>query len=128
MWEFVAPEDEVEEAPIPNKEPVAFRPNRMGLGCSTEIIQERISENAKKSRLEKLLKRRGGETDDGLEKTVNKVDQECSDSEFSKSKVSKISFEPTSESVLQVERTTLTKNQKKRQKLKMKQLQKRLLA
>lgn len=129
MWDFVVPEDEVPEQ-IQSRDAVAFRPNRMALGCSSEMIQEKISENAKKSRLEKLLKRRAEEEDEGLSKSVRK-EADLSDSEFSKSKVVSKSLdhkEQLSSVVVDVPvEKILSKSQKKRQKHKFKQMQKSLL-
>ena len=124
MWDFVVPADEIHEQ-SGAKDPVAFRPHKMGLGCSPEMIQNKISENAKKSRLEKLLKRKGGQSD-GLTESARTIQyQNESDSEFSKSKVASKVVSSTKMALVE---KPMTKNQKKRSKQKMKQMQKQLLA
>ena len=120
MFDFVPPEDEqvVDES----RGTVGFRPNRMGLGCSSEEILEKISSNAKMARLEKLLKRKGA-LDDGLSESMKRselIDDDIKKSDhIVKKEISKI--EP-------ITNTTLSKSQKKRQKKNLKHTQKKLLA
>ena len=122
-WDFVAPDDEVpkERAPAGT---VEFRPNRMALGCSAEIIQEQISLNAKKARLTKLLKRQGDEGDGLLStsKTGATSGDEAHESKSAVTRLSVVAQAPLPEPVKQ-----LTASQKKRQKRKLKEHQQRLL-
>ena len=136
MWDFVVPEDENVDGTVPttSSNTVEYRPNRMALGCSTEMIQEKISENAKKSRLEKLLKRRG-DLDDGFDPTSTKVFKANELEDESRSNI--ISRKVTAHDPLaDIKRTAmvqsvssenLSKSQKKRQKKKLKDLQKKLI-
>jgi hypothetical protein len=139
MWDFVVPEDEAEEPNIvasTSSKTVEYRPNRMALGCSSEMIQEKISENAKRSRLEKLLKRRG-ELDDGNDPTSTKISKQVIESDESRSNI--ISRKVLAHDPLEdMKRAAvvhknghgdeqLSKSQKKRQKKKLKDLQKKLV-
>lgn len=90
----------------------------MALGCSAEMIQEKISSNAKKVRLQRLLKRQGGIEDDGLHVSRGTGEEELSRAHI-KAKTATVS-EPKFEEAL-------TKSQKKRQKAKLKDLQRKLL-
>lgn len=131
MWDFVAPDDEVVDNKSTGSHSVQYRPNRMALGCSTEMIQEKISENAKKARLEKLLKRRG-ELDDGHVASSKKLRGE-SDDEDNFSRCNVASRKPiATDSVANIvstrnEESNLSKSQKKRQKKKLKDMQKKLM-
>lgn len=119
-WDFVVPEEESEPAlttrPAAGNTVVQFRPNRMALGCSSEMIQERISDNAKKARLSKLLKRKGLESDDEI--PSGRVVSGESDDEFSKAKVVKSIPAPKPIKPISLAEQELSKNQKKRRKRK----------
>lgn len=123
-WDFVAPEDE-DQPPTTSTGTVQFRPNRMALGCSEEIIQEQISQNAKKARLTKLLKRRLEDVD-GLKSTFQLNDGSGSEANESRSAVRKITTSVVVTSHVD-EPIQLTANQKKRHKRKLKEQQKKLL-
>ena len=132
MWEFVVPEDEagVQESNGNDKQ-AEFRPQRMGLGCSKEMIQEKISENAKKSRLTKLLKRQeigmddsGKATSTGLKRSRLEDD---SDDELSKTSLITKKTPPINSSTgsVQIANAALSKSQRKRLKQKLKTEQKK---
>ncbi len=130
MWEFVVPEDEQPMASS-SSATAEYRPNRMGLGCSKEIIQEKISDNAKKSRLIKLLKRKGDFIDDGFVASAghgvsveNSEDEECK----SKSVKKREFISPSIHKKPTVEATNLTKSQKKRMRKKQLEMQKKLVS
>jgi hypothetical protein len=126
-WDFVLPEEETqEEKPTTSGHLVQFRPNRMALGCSAEMIQEKISENAKKARLSKLLKTRGIE-DDGEVAYSSRVAKSDSDTEFSKAKVSKVISKPPTATTSVPVNQPMTKSQKKRHKRKIQLEQKKLV-
>ena len=126
------PEDEAIGAERVNNDNIAeFRPQRMGLGCSKELIQEKISENARKSRLTKLLKRQEFEsgthalaTSAGLKR--NRFDED-SDNELSKASLvtKKVTTEKSTLSAT-VTPSELSKSQRKRLKQKIKSKQKKL--
>jgi|LauGreDrversion4_2_1035121.scaffolds.fasta_scaffold03675_9 hypothetical protein len=134
MWEFVVPEDEapVTEAGGNNDKHAEYRPQRMGLGCSREIIQEKISENARKSRLTKLLKRqdfedgeRGAATGATLKR--NRFDDD------SENELSKASLVKKKTNILKTKlpdpvssTSELSKSQRKRMKQKIKAEQRKL--
>ena len=119
-WDFVVPEEESQRAlatkPTAGNTVVQFRPNRMALGCSSEMIQERISENAKKARLSKLLKRQGSGSDDEI--PSGRIFPGESDDEFSKAKVVTSIPAPKPITPISLVEQPLSKNQKKRQKRK----------
>ena len=126
------PEDEAEgEKGSANVNQTAeFRPQRMGLGCSKEMIQEKISENAKKSRLSKLLKRQQIEEEEVRNATSLKLKRsrldEDSDDELSKtSLVTKRTTCSTAGGSIPVMSSSLSKNQRKRLKQKLKAEQKK---
>ena len=130
-WDFVVPEDEggaaVAAKTTASSTIVEMRPGRMGLGCSREDIQQKISENAKKARLAKLLGRKSADSDDELPPNVRgRVD---SDVEQSKSSVkkSRIGVDNTAAAVEQFQLNSLTKNQRKRLKRKQKGIQQQLI-
>ena len=129
-WDFVIPEEESRKI-APTKTTggntvVQFRPNRMALGCSSEMIQERISENAKRMRLSKLLKRTGLESDDEIPSGKGVLDE--SDNEFSKAKVVK-SVAPSKKIIPSaLPEKTLSKSQKKRNKRKQRLQQLNLIS
>ena len=131
MWEFIVPEDEEEvNQSSSNDKHAEFRPQRMGLGCSTEMIQEKISENAKKSRLTKLLKRAENANDDAGNATSSKLKrsrlEDDSDDELSKSLlVSKKAITTASTAPIPVVASALSKSQRKRMKQKIKAEQKK---
>ena len=132
MWEFVVPDDEAPKESNENSGGHAeYRPQRMGLGASKEMIQEKISENAKKTRLAKLLKRQDY-TDDALDtkSTSSKLKRsrldDDSDGEMSKASliVKKATRNTPTETV---PASDLSKSQRKRMKQKLKAQQKMLL-
>ena len=126
-WDFVIPDEEVEAKTSPVTAVVEMRPNRMGLGCSREDIQQKISENAKRARLSKLLGRKDVESD-GLKSSLA-ADGVESDSEFSKSHVKKAPVNPTFNlKTTKPMQESLTKTQRKRMKRKQKQLQNQLVS
>lgn len=124
MWEFV-PEttEESVSAPVGT---VEYRPDRMGLGCSKEIIQEKISENAKKSRLIKLLKRKGEVIDDGFVASRETFKCRDADEEESKSKIVKKREVVNVSNPPVVKSDNVTKNQKKRLRKKQNEIQKKI--
>ncbi len=132
MWEFVVPEDEagVQESNGNDKQ-AEFRPQRMGLGCSKEMIQEKISENAKKSRLTKLLKRQENGMDDSGKATSTRLKrsrlEDDSDDELSKTSLITKKTPPTNSSTgsVQIANAALSKSQRKRLKQKLKTEQKK---
>ena len=134
MWDFIVPEDEAPKDPGTSSTAVAaeYRPDRMGLGCSREMIHEKISENAKKARLSKLLKRKGFD-EDGNSKSTNKLFKsnidDSDDEGISKSMILKKKIQPiaTIQTLHAHVDDSLTKNQKKRMKKKQKQIQKALM-
>lgn len=131
MWDFVAPDDEVVDNKSTGSYTVQYRPNRMALGCSTEMIQEKISENAKKARLQNLLKRRG-ELDDGHVESSKKLRGESDDEDnFSRCNVASrkpFATDPLANSVTtRNDESNLSKSQKKRQKKKLNEMQKKLM-
>ena len=132
MWDFAPPEEECgRPTSAPSATIAEYRPNRMALGCSNGMIQEKISDNAKKSRLEKLLKRRGEfvDTQEGSAKKLmaSIVGGDDSDCER-KSRTESKRVEPLiPEAHTVVASLGLSKTQKKRQKQKLKDLQKKLL-
>ena len=121
MWDFTPPEDEL-SAPVAPVGHVEFRPNRMALGCSPEMVQEKISSNAKTTRLEKLLKRKGL-ADDGLEASLFGFFDD--DNTISKSDL--ITSPSVPVKMLITEKTGLSKSQRKRQKQNLKNMQKKFL-
>ena len=137
MWDFVVPDDETVATGSDNAvTSVAseFRPDRMGLGCSKEMVQEKISENAKKARLTKLLKRRGFDEDGNCNATNKLFKPAIDDSDddgLSKSTIVRKKVDPIESSMMNLHasmtESNLTKNQKKRLKQKQKQMQKSLL-
>ena len=137
-WDFVVPDDEiVDDESLSNRQKTAeYRPNRMALGCSEAMIRNKISENAKKSRLTKLLRRRNCHDDvvDIETATANLLisNNANSDDEISKSQIVKKSkvIQPAATFMmkqLDLKHTELNKNQKKRLKKKQKQIQKSLI-
>jgi hypothetical protein len=137
MWDFVVPEEEeISKDDVKPSTTVAaaeYRPDRMGLGCSKEMIHEKISENAKKARLSKLLKRKGFDEDGNVKATSKLFKSEIDgsdDDEVSKSKIIKKKIEPIPpiQTLHASTAVNLTKSQKKRMKQKQKQIQRSLLA
>lgn len=127
MWEFVVPEEEQSTA-IPSNATAEYRPDRMGLGCSREMIHEKISENAKKSRLVKLLKRKGDFVDDGLVASASVNRQEDYEEESKSKSVKKREIaQPSFPTSVILETSNLTKSQKKRIRKKQLDLQKKLV-
>jgi len=130
-WDFVVPEHEAPSTSSTFKLTnstviVEIRPDRMGLGCSREDIQQRISENAKQARLKKLLGLRGDNSDGETRSHVkNKVDSE--DEGKSSVKKARTVVDPA-RSTVEPLTTTLTKNQKKRLKQKQRVLQRQLIS
>ena len=128
MWDFVAPEDE-QTVMACSGGVVEYRPDRMALGCSSEMIQEKISDNAKKNRLEKLLKRRGEYDNDDNMQANGKFKSVSDDEEVFKSAlvVKKIIAKPDIPNIVSSQTSELTKSQKKRLKKKQSDMQKKLL-
>ena len=142
MWDFVVPEDEtVEPVNTSSSAPTGvanleYRPDRMGLGCSKEMIHEKISENAKKSRLTKLLKRKLVDEDGNVQTTSKQLAKgrvDSDDEEITKSSIvtKKVIAKPQPAPVhvaAVTDSSALSKSQKKRMKKKQKDLQKSLLS
>ena len=127
------PEEEaVVEASSAGDKQAEFRPQRMGLGCSKEMIQEKISANARKSRLTKLLERQENETEEIGNATSSKLKrsrlEEDSEDELSKTAlVAKKSYVKSTAVAALVESAQLSKSQRKRMKQKLKDQQKKLI-
>ena len=115
-WDFVTPEDETPESVSSQSKPVVeMRPHRMGLGASREDIQQKISDNAKRARLSKLLSRKGAHETDGLIGTCTNVSAER-DSEFSRSHVQKtaINRQAVQSNAIIQPQEAINKNQRKK--------------
>jgi len=126
----VPEEEAVVEASNAGDKQAEFRPQRMGLGCSKEMIQEKISENARKSRLTKLLKRQENEMEEIGKATSSKLKrsrlEEDSEDELSKTAlVAKKSYVKSAPAPM--ESAQLSKSQRKRMKQKLKDQQKKLI-
>jgi hypothetical protein len=102
-WVF-EPEDNEDDTTKANV--VEYRPHKMGLGCTDEMIKEKIAENAKNSRLRKLLKRKEFIDRDGGTTMKRKGVISDSEDEVSKSLVSK-KITPT---VMPIQRTKNKRN------------------
>jgi hypothetical protein len=130
-WDFVEPEEEKSyETHRPLSKGLSsvmeMRPTRMGLGCSREDIQERISQNAKKARLKKLLVRAGHEEGEETLSSSISLGFERAEEE-TKASVSKTTVMSSSTSISPEQIPSLTKNQKKRLRKRQREAQNRVI-